>query len=296
MSINMLDVAILSMNRSAAANASEASRSIHAAIGAEFQLHLCTTPKELFDLFGTGRRPMVVLDVSCSDEADGFMLSQFLRSAFHCGIVLYVNDTPEDRIRGWSCGADMCLSQPVGSAELIAALNALRRRLGKEETDAAALCSRLSSNEASAATLRPAIDVPQAPGPFESAAARAPAGLEVHKPAPPAKRTWALEDRGWRLRAPDGNVVDLSSGERSFMVHLFRSPSRLLKRDQWDYVLPSTAIGERTRRIDVMVSRLRRKVNRVSDTFPLHVCRGVGYHFSESCTIEEDVPTEAGSR
>jgi two-component system OmpR family response regulator len=305
MRINVLDVAILSMSHSQTMGSSEERRAIHAAIDADFPLHVCTTPKELFDLFGTGKRPMVVLDVSRSDEADGFMLGQFLQSAFHCGIVLYVNDTPEDRIRGWSCGADICLSGPIVSAELIAALNALHRRLGTDGASATALPTTSAAvlTPPGAAALPQTINAlagaPEAFDPSEGFTAARPArssSLALRKAAPLSERAWVLEDRGWRLRAPDGNAVDLSSGERSFMVHLFRSPSRLLRRDHWDYVLPSTAVGERTRRIDVMVSRLRRKVNQVSKTFPLHVCRGVGYHFSESCIIEGDPAIEAGSR
>jgi DNA-binding response OmpR family regulator len=266
----MLDVALLLMNPTACDDADGSLRLINGVMEAGFPLRVCTRIQELFALLGKGQKPMVVLDVGHSDnEADGFMLSKFIKSAFHCGVILFVGATSDDRIRGWSHGADICLSGPVPSAELIAALNALNRRLNEEERPSAA-----------------------EPAPQESAEPTGHATLPPHPPHSeddrPSGIKWALEVNGRRLRIPNGMTVALSSTESVLLTLLFRAPDHLLKRDDWNSRFAGTNLANAHRRIDVIISRLRRKVERADGDLPLYSCRGIGYHFSASCGIKGD--------
>jgi DNA-binding response OmpR family regulator len=265
----MPDVAILSMGH--LEDSPGTPRATDAVADAGFLLHVCATVQELVLSLGTGKNPMVVLDVAHSVEMNGFVLSQFLQSVFHCGIVLLVGTASDERIRGLTCGADFCLSEPVQGAELIAVLNALHRRIGEKGV------SPISSDREIGTQ---AVFLPPAKK-----------RTEPMRPGP-----WVLEDSGWRLRAPNGNSVGLSSTERSFMIQLFRAPAKLVRRDQWNEdFLPSTFAGKKASRIDVMVSRLRRKVSCTAGKFPLHVRRGIGYQFAEPCAIEGDIFTEEWS-
>jgi DNA-binding response OmpR family regulator len=264
----MLDVALLLMNSTACDDADGDIRLINGVMEAGFPLRVCTTPEELFALLGKGKKPMVVLDVGHSNnEADGFMLSKFIQSAFHCGVILFVGATSDDRIRGWSYGADICLSEPVPSAELIAALNALNRRLSEQARDSAATPAPQEPAEATARPTSPSL----------------PSHSEDNRPS---RIKWALEISGWRLRMPSGTTVALSSPERAVLILLFRAPDHLLRRDDWNDLFPRTNLAYAHRRIDVIISRLRKKVEQAEGDFPLHSRRGIGYHFSQPCGVE----------
>ena len=74
---------------------------------------------------------LIVIDVNLPGE-DGFSLAKRLRKVQPAlGIILLTARTDvADKINGYQCGADMYLTKPVGLEELMAAVNALARRLG----------------------------------------------------------------------------------------------------------------------------------------------------------------------
>ena len=74
---------------------------------------------------------VIVIDVTLPGE-DGFSLAKRLRKVQPAlGIImLTAKADAADKVTGYQCGADMYLTKPVGLEELMAAVNALARRLG----------------------------------------------------------------------------------------------------------------------------------------------------------------------
>ena len=75
---------------------------------------------------------LVIIDVNLPGE-DGFSLAQRLHAVQpSLGIIILTAKTDAtDKVTGYECGADIFLTKPVGFDELMAAVNALSRRLGK---------------------------------------------------------------------------------------------------------------------------------------------------------------------
>ena len=75
---------------------------------------------------------LAIIDVNLPGE-DGFSLAQRLHAVQpSLGIIILTAKTDEiDKVTGYECGADIYLTKPVGFDELMAAVNALSRRLGK---------------------------------------------------------------------------------------------------------------------------------------------------------------------
>lgn len=74
---------------------------------------------------------LIVIDVTLPGE-DGFSLAKRLRKVQpKLGIIILTARADEsDKVTGYHCGADLYLTKPVGLEELMAAVNALARRLG----------------------------------------------------------------------------------------------------------------------------------------------------------------------
>lgn len=98
--------------------------------------------------------------------------------------------------------------------------------------------------------------------------------------APPAPG-WRLAGDGWSLVGPAGRRVALTASERILLQLLFEQANTAVRRDviisalghQPDYYLDH--------RLDMLVSRLRRKVQEAIGTpLPLKAVRGVGFMLS----------------
>jgi DNA-binding response OmpR family regulator len=77
---------------------------------------------------------LVIIDINLPGE-DGFSLARRLHAVQpSLGIIILSAKTDEaDKVTGYECGADIYLTKPVGFDELMAAVSALSRRLGKSE-------------------------------------------------------------------------------------------------------------------------------------------------------------------
>lgn len=95
---------------------------------------------------------------------------------------------------------------------------------------------------------------------------------------------WSWDDRGHRLRCPNGTVVELSPNERRMLLTFLHRPQRVLTRDFLAQALgEARRIGD-VRSVDVAVSRLRHKLS-VQDPSARGVItttRQEGYLFSAS--------------
>ncbi len=71
---------------------------------------------------------------------------------------------------------------------------------------------------------------------------------------------WRLEPAQRILRAPNGAVVDITSGEFDLLLALVARPRRVLTRDQLHDLAHGRSSAGLERSIDVQISRLRRKI------------------------------------
>jgi DNA-binding response OmpR family regulator len=85
---------------------------------------------------------LAIIDVNLPGE-DGFSLARRLHAVQpSLGIIILSAKTDEaDKVTGYECGADIYLTKPVGFDELMAAVSALSRRLGKSTHTAGAFGS-----------------------------------------------------------------------------------------------------------------------------------------------------------
>ncbi len=81
---------------------------------------------------------LAIIDVNLPGE-DGFSLARRLHAVQpSLGIIILTAKTDAtDKVTGYECGADIYLTKTVGFDELMAAVNALSRRLGKSASTAA---------------------------------------------------------------------------------------------------------------------------------------------------------------
>jgi len=119
--------------------------------------------------------------------------------------------------------------------------------------------------------------------------ARVRAVLRRTQSTPASRREQALRAYrfgGWELRmgtrrliSPEGNAVQLSSGEFSLLAAFLKSPRQILSRDQ---LLEATRLYDDVydRSIDVQILRLRRKIEAdPAEPKLIRTERGAGYFF-----------------
>lgn len=91
---------------------------------------------------------------------------------------------------------------------------------------------------------------------------------------------WNLDTRRRELSAPDGSAVDLSGGEYDLLLAFCEHPQRVLSRDQLMDLARNRIAEKFDRSVDVMVSRLRRKLEPTPDSpGMIRTVRGAGYMF-----------------
>lgn len=177
------------------------------------------------------RAPLLVLAGSPARLAS--LCSGLRQRSPQAGIVAVSHyDGADQRIEVMRQGADLCLAGDLQVGELVAALQALARRVnGRGMPDA---------------------------------------------PLRPAPSVWRLLEKGWVLRTPEGASLVLTGAERAFMGELLGAPDARLDRRAY---LAARA-GETTRRLDMLVCRLRRKAARQGIDLPLRTVSGWGYAFA----------------
>jgi len=91
---------------------------------------------------------------------------------------------------------------------------------------------------------------------------------------------WTLDTRRRELAAPDCSTVELSGGEYDLLLAFLEHPQRVLSRDQLLDLARNRIATGLDRSMDVMVSRLRRKIE-PDENSPamIRTVRGAGYMF-----------------
>ncbi len=191
---------------------------------------------------------VALLDIAMPGE-DGLSLARWLRRRSRTGIIFATAaGLPIDRIVGLEIGADDYVVKPYDLRELLARIRSLLRRLAAEPAPAAA--------------------APSAP------------------PANPASRTiqfgpYVLDRDGRRLTDRDGRTIDLTPKEFDLLEILASRANRVLSRAQLvELGADEAEAGESDRRIDIRVTRLRRKIEPQPDRPRfIRTVRGEGYVF-----------------
>ena len=146
-------------------------------------------------------------------------------------------------------GADACFDQEALPVEVVACVQALRRR---------AYALRQSLRGSGLALGR--------------------AVAPDHKPEPePEFLLWDLTENGWTLLTPKGHSVMLTRGERRIVQVLFAVSPQTVERER---LFPLDESREATARsVDVLISRLKRKLSAMGEELPIRSVRGEGYAF-----------------
>jgi two-component system OmpR family response regulator len=91
---------------------------------------------------------------------------------------------------------------------------------------------------------------------------------------------WTLDPGRRELISPEGAVVDLSGAEFDLLLAFVSAPQRVIGRERLLEMSRARLADASDRSIDVLVSRLRRKLAAVQAEPLLRTVRGVGYIFT----------------
>ncbi|EIZ77847.1 two component transcriptional regulator [Novosphingobium sp. Rr 2-17] len=190
---------------------------------------------------------LVVLDIMLPGTS-GFDLFRRLRRESDVPIIFVsARGSEEDRVLGLELGADDYLAKPFSTRELAARVSAVLRRGGG-----------LDSSSDPSIDNRPSDTIT-----FDG---------------------WQVSVARRELRSASGAIVDLTGAEFDLLTTFLGYPQRVLGRERL-MELSRSRIGDSSdRSIDVLVSRLRRKLQIDDCEPPIVTVRGVGYMFRAEVT------------
>ncbi len=184
--------------------------------------------RELMALMPEDPPDLVLLDIGLPGD-DGLTIARHLSEHWQTRVILVTGHAdPVDKVVGLEIGADDYVTKPFDLRELLARIRAVLRR----------------------------VPSPTA-APVHTTAAAVPADC-FHFAG------WVLDGGARRLLNPDGNEVNLTSGEFDLMRVFVTHPGRVLSRD---FLLEATRRREASpfdRAVDVLVGRLRKKIERTA--------------------------------
>jgi two-component system OmpR family response regulator len=200
------------------------------------------TDAELADLLRQCTPDIVLLDIRLPDQ-DGLTIARRLRATSTIPIIMLTGmGSDVDRIVGLELGADDYVVKPFNPRELIARIKAVLRR-----TSSGAIMP--------APTLSPRHDCRRFAG-------------------------WMLDLSARLLTDPDGNPVSLTNAEFLLLEAFLDAPRRVLSREHLLERTHSFEADVFDRTIDVLIMRLRRKIESNSHAPRLiRTERGAGYVF-----------------
>ena len=204
-----------------------------------------TNSTEMFAILKNQPIDLVILDVMLRDE-DGFSVCRALRAVSQIPVIMLTAVADHtDRVVGLEIGADDYVTKPFDQRELLARVKAVLRRTAEK---------------------------PSVPTRSETRPALRFAG-------------WRLDVARRELRSMDGSLVLLSGGEFELLLAFAEHAQQVLTRDQ----LIDLARGEShladDRSIDVLVSRIRRKLEPdLKNPSLIRTVRNEGYIFTSAIT------------
>ncbi len=91
---------------------------------------------------------------------------------------------------------------------------------------------------------------------------------------------WTLSTARRELRSPGGAIVDLTGAEFDLLNVFLGQPQRVIGRERLIELSRTRLADSSDRSVDVLVSRLRRKLSTDDGAAPIKTVRGVGYMFA----------------
>lgn len=191
-------------------------------------------------IFAAQTFDLVLADINLSDGS-GFEMIRQMRSRHDCAVIfLTALSSPTYRIRGLDSGADDYLVKPVDVRELLARIRAVLRRYRR---------------------------LPPQPPPRGAVPV-----VEIGE--------WMLDLMRRELADAKGELVRLTRAEFDLLAALVQADGTPLSREYLVEVVASADADTKTRTIDVMVSRIRRKLAAAAGTPPrILTQQGAGYRF-----------------
>lgn len=191
---------------------------------------------------------LIILDIMLPG-VDGLSLCQTIRQTHSMPIImLSAANSIADRVAGLELGADDYISKPFSSRELLARVKAQIRRTQGE----------LHEERKKLAPLQ-----------------------QVHFD------TWILDRNTHSLIDQDSIATPLSQREYELLLIFLEHPRRILSRDQLMDLLYDKACDSQDRAIDVLIGRLRKKIE-IDPRNPslLLTIRGGGYQFKAKVDLQ----------
>ena len=198
--------------------------------------------REMWDALENADVDLVLLDVMLPGRS-GFDLLRALRARPGAPPVVMVTAKGDeaDRVAGLDLGADDYLPKPFGRLELLARVRAVLRRVRAPATGHEGVAGGTTRE------IR-----------FEG---------------------WTLDLARRELVSPVGSVVDVSGAEYDLLLAFLEHPQRVLARDRISELARGRLADPFDRSVDVLVSRLRRKIEGDGGTAMIKTVRGAGYIF-----------------
>ena len=206
-----------------------------------FKVSLASSGREMLAMLDKDQVHLILLDLSLPDE-DGLALLRQVRARSSVPIiVLTARKANDDRLAALELGADDYLTKPCDPREISLGV---RNLLGRANAGHSSMDPREQA------------DVLH----FSS---------------------WTLDVSGHAMFSPDGDDVPLTPAEFNLLAALARAPNRVLSRDHLLDAISHHDEAPTDRTIDVVVSRLRKKIE-IDPRKPslIVAVRGCGYKFS----------------
>lgn len=205
-----------------------------------FEVRTFSNADAFYRFLATRPQTVAVLDIGLPVE-DGLTIARHLRAHdLRMGIVfLTAHHMREDRLAGLSAGADAYLVKPVDLDELVLVLN---RLIARGTTDTQTM------------TVSP------------------------HRRASDPPGLWLLKIAAGTLQAPDGSSIRLTMSELQLLQVLTKKAGQACSHAEICRALGLLPDEWSRHRLEVIISRLRRKVARdIGLELPLRTLRGTGY-------------------
>jgi two-component system, OmpR family, response regulator len=217
-----------------------------------FHVLLARDGREMLACLASAHIDLIVLDIMLPGTTGLDLCRNLRRTSSLPVIMLTAKGDDTDRIVGLEIGADDYLSKPFNPRELLARINAVLRRTSATRTNTS----------------------------FPAAPNRAPQCYIFDG--------WQIDLLKRELLNPAGIVIDLSAAEYDLLVTFTEAPQRVLSRDHLLDAARNRQASGFDRSIDVLISRLRRKID--SDdadesTSRIKTVRGQGYLFLPAVTV-----------
>ena len=207
-----------------------------------YNIRAVATGAEMWVVLENEPADLIVLDVMLPGTSGIDLLRRLRQTCDTPVIFVSARGSEEDRVLGLELGADDYLAKPFGTRELIARIGVVLRRGG-------------SNGQAEPGEERPGRNELRFDG-------------------------WTLSTSRRELRSPSGAIVDLTGAEFDLLAAFLGQPQRVIGRERLIEMSRTRLADSSDRSVDVLVSRLRRKLTSDGGSAPIRTVRGIGYMFA----------------